>query len=155
MMHAMGSHPIFQNLRNYMPQPQNANANAGADADADTDAFAPPVDTFNTPAAYVLHVAIPGARKEDVGVTWDAEARQLRIAGVVHRPGDEAFLATLQGGGERRVGLFERHVALPGDDEIETMDISARMEDGVLVVTAPKVPREEKEWTEIHKVDIE
>lgn len=150
-MRTIGSHPILQNLHDYIP----ANNNTSRDGSTDIDTFSPPVDTFDTPAAYVLHAALPGARKEDVGVSWDADSRSVRIAGVVHRPGDEAFLATLQGGGERRVGMFERQVVLPGEDEVEGMGISAKMEDGVLVVTVPKVPRGEKEWTEIHKVDVE
>lgn len=80
----------------------------------------------------------------------------LRVAGVVHRPGDEEFQATLVRG-ERRVGAFAREVVLPpdgekGNEEIDADAITAKMEDGVLVVTVPKV---EKEWTEIRKVDIE
>jgi HSP20 family protein len=65
--------------------------------------------------------------------------------------------------GERRVGEFAREVRLPPktwaavdengrEDEIDADGITAKMEDGVLVVTVPKV---EKEWTEIRKVDIE
>ncbi|KAI9171452.1 Heat shock protein 16 [Paramyrothecium foliicola] len=121
------------------------------------DAFEPPVDVFNTDRAYVLHVALPGARKEDVGVSWDPDAGALRIAGVVHRPGDEAFLQSLAST-ERRVGVFERSIALPppgaatAKDEVDGFGITAKMEDGLLVVTVPKV---EKEWTEIRKVDIE
>jgi HSP20 family protein len=48
-------------------------------------------------------------------------------------------------------------VALPPEgveerDEIDSFGITAKMEDGVLVITVPKV---EREWTEIRKVDIE
>lgn len=53
--------------------------------------------------------------------------------------------------------MFERNINLPpaGVAEKEDVDgqgISARMEDGVLVVVVPKV---EREWTEIRKVDIQ
>ena len=80
----------------------------------------------------------------------------LNIAGVVYRPGDEEFLSTLASS-ERRVGMFERNVTLPPEgstqrDEVDGLAISAKMEDGVLVIAVPKL---EKEWTEIHKVDIE
>jgi len=65
--------------------------------------------------------------------------------------------------GERRVGLFERKVQLPpfggvardaeGEkEEVDADHITARMEDGILIVVVPKV---EKEWTEVRKVDIE
>ncbi len=117
--------------------------------------FVPPVDVFSTETAYVLHVALPGAKKEDVGVNWDAEKGVLNIAGVVYRHGDEEFLKTLSTS-ERKVGMFERSIKLPpGEEEKEEVNsdaITARLEDGVLVVTVPKV---EREWTEVKRVDIE
>lgn len=118
------------------------------------DAFVPPVDVFNTEGAYVLHVSLPGALKEDIGVNWDGE--KINIAGVVYRPGNEEFLQSLASS-ERKVGMFERSIKLPppGSDEKEDIDglnITAKMENGILIVTIPKT---EKEWTEIHKVDIE
>lgn len=142
------NHPFFRNLRDQAQRFQSQSDNP--------DSFAPPVDVFNTERAYVLHVALPGAKKEDIGVNWDADNGVLNIAGVVHRPGDEEFLSTLTSS-ERKVGMFERNVTLPPDgstdkEEIDGFAISARMEDGVLIVTVPKL---EKEWTEIHKVDIE
>ncbi|KND94890.1 Heat shock protein 16 [Tolypocladium ophioglossoides CBS 100239] len=152
MMRSVMNHPFFQGLRDQAQRYAGPNINASDDSNA----FSPPVDVFNTKAAYVVHVALPGARKEDVGVTWNPDAGTLDVAGVVHRPGDESFLSTLAAG-ERRVGVFERSIALPpaGADEKEDVDglhITAKMEDGILVLVVPKV---EKEWTEIRKVDIE
>jgi HSP20 family protein len=154
LFQAFASHPIAQALRTYAEQ-----AGLGADREAgETDSennFTPPIDVFSTPAAYVLHVALPGAKKEDVGVNWDAEKSELNVAGVVYRQGDEEFLKTLSKK-ERKVGVFERSVKLPpGEEEKEEVDgdnITAKLEDGVLIVTVPKV---EKEWTEVKKVDIE
>jgi len=126
-----------------------------AGSDEDGKDFTPAIDTFNTPSAWVLHIALPGAKKEDVGVNWDADKHVLNVAGVVYRGGDEEFLKTLANG-ERSVGVFERSVKLggekAGEDEVDSDNITAKMEDGVLVVTVPKV---EKEWTEVKKVDIE
>lgn len=154
LFEAFASHPIAQALRTYAEQ-----AGLGPDREAgETDVennFTPPIDVFSTPAAYVLHVALPGAKKEDVGVNWDAEKSELNVAGVVYRQGDEEFLKTLSKR-ERKVGVFERSVKLPpGEEEKEELDgenITAKLEDGVLIVTVPKV---EKEWTEVKKVDIE
>ena len=81
---------------------------------------------------------------------------------MVYRPGGEEFLKGLVSG-ERRMGLFERKVMLPpfgggsrdaeGEkEEVDADNITARMEDGILIVVVPKV---EKEWTEVKKVDIE
>lgn len=144
------NHPFAQTLRDWADQA------TGATSDS-SDSFRPPLDLFESDAEYVLHVAIPGAKKEDVGVHWDPEAGNLRIAGVVHRPGDEAFLQGMRSS-ERRVGEFERTVKLPpGEnqkkDEVDGDGIAAKMEDGVLIVRVPKV--EKDEWTEVRKVDIE
>ena len=164
LLRSAAGHPFFQNLRNNIAA-QVANNNGIRNVDESNNdnnnnnsasGFTPPVDLFTTDRAYVLHVALPGAKKEDIGVNWDPERGVLNIAGVVHRPGDEEFLSTLTSG-ERKIGLFERSIKLPPvgtseKDEVDGLSISAKMEDGVLIVTVPKI---EKEWTEIHKVDIQ
>ncbi|CZT20071.1 uncharacterized protein RCC_05928 [Ramularia collo-cygni] len=116
--------------------------------------FHPDVDIFDTSESFVVHVSLPGAKKEDVGVNWDAEKSELSIAGVVHRPGDEEFLKTLALD-ERKVGAFERKVRLGSRANPASIDIdgiTARMEDGVLTVEVPKL---DAGYVEIKKVDIE
>jgi HSP20 family protein len=161
LIDSFSTHPIAQAIRSYAEQ--YAAQTGPFSSNSDTNAFVPPVDIFATPSAYILHIALPGAKKEDVGVNWDAEKSELNVAGVVYRPGDEEFIKNLKRG-ERRVGVFERNVKLPlaggaigeeGEKEREEIDgdnITAKLEDGVLVVTVPKV---EKEWTDVKKVDIE
>ncbi|RDL34648.1 uncharacterized protein BP5553_07776 [Venustampulla echinocandica] len=160
LMAALSTHPLAQTFRDYAGQagfaaggPQRSGETP---EDVDTEnTFIPPIDVFSTEKQFVLHVALPGARKEDVGVNWDEEKGVLNLAGVVYRQGDEAFLETLTQS-ERKVGMFERTIKLPpGDGEKEEVDgdaITAKLEDGILVVTVPKV---EKEWTEVKRVDIE
>lgn len=153
-MHAFNNHPFADTIRDYISQ---VNGRARPDqGETDNDSFVPPVDTFNTENAYVLHVALPGCSKEDVGVHWDADKGEVKVAGVVYRPGNETFIQGLVTG-ERRIGMFERSIKLPptGVDEKEDIDgfnITAKMENGLLVITVPKV---EKEWTDVRKVDIE
>lgn len=116
--------------------------------------FTPSADVFDTEDGYVVHVALPGAKKEDVGVNWDADKSELSIAGVIYRPGDEDFLKTLAMA-ERKVGVFERKIRLgsrASPAQVDADSISAKMEDGVLIVTIPKIDRE---YVEIKKVDIE
>lgn len=124
-------------------------------SDEADETFVPPLDLFSTERSYILHIALPGAKKEDVGVNFDSDKGVLSIAGVVYRHGDEEFLKTLTTS-ERKVGMFERTVKLPpAEEEKEEVDgdnITAKLEDGVLVVTVPKV---EKDWTEVKRVDIE
>lgn len=134
--------------------------------------FSPPVDVFDTQTAYLVHVSLPGAKKEDIGVHWDAEKHTLNIAGVLYRAnGADHELVNQMIQWERPVGLFERAVRLPlpqrnvrvpinGEAdressivEIDTDHIVAKLEDGVLVLTVPKLVRE-KEWVELKKVDV-
>lgn len=135
--------------------PKDAGATTSKDVSGSTNSkdFTPPADIFDTPDAYVVHVSLPGAKKEDVGVNWDADKSELNIAGVVYRPGDEDFLKTLALD-ERKVGVFERKVKLGSKANPANVDsdgIAAKMEDGVLLVTIPKT----EEFVDVKKVDIE
>ena len=132
--------------------PKDATASKDATG-ANSKDFTPPADIFDTPDAYVVHVSLPGAKKEDVGVNWDADKSELNIAGVVYRPGDEEFLKTLALD-ERKVGVFDRKVKLGSKANPANVDadgIAAKMEDGVLLVTIPKT----EEFVDVKKVDIE
>lgn len=116
--------------------------------------FKPEADVFDTSDAFVVHISLPGAKKEDVGVNWDAEKSELSIAGVIYRPGDEELLKTLALD-ERKVGAFERQVRLgsrANPAQVDVDGISARLEDGILRVEVPKL---DSGYVEIKKVDIE
>ncbi len=84
--------------------------NATNKKDEDQD-HSPDADVFDTDTAFVIHVSVPGAKKEDIGVNWDAEKSELSVAGVIYRPGDEEFLKTLAMD-ERKIGAFERKIRL-------------------------------------------
>ncbi|KAL9023236.1 MAG: hypothetical protein Q9196_007323, partial [Gyalolechia fulgens] len=116
--------------------------------------FSPPADVFDTDESYIVHVSLPGAKKEDVGVNWDADKSELSVAGVIYRPGDEELLKTLALD-ERQVGAFERKVRLGSRATPALVDddgLSAKMEDGVLIVT---IPKRDAGYVEVKKVDIE
>ena len=116
--------------------------------------FTPPADIFDTEDAYIIHISLAGAKKEDVGVNWDADKSELNIAGVIYRPGDEEFLKTLALD-ERKVGVFERKVKLGSKvnpAQVDAEGISAKMEEGVLMITIPKL---DNDIVEVKKVDIE
>jgi HSP20 family protein len=124
------------------------------EASNENNDWSPEVDVFDTQSAYVVHASLPGAAKEDVGVTWDPERSELAIAGVVHRPGDEEFLKTLALD-ERKVGAFERKVRLgtrANPAQVDVDGIVAKFENGILIIEVPKMMGE---FVEIKKVDIE
>ena len=139
-------------LSNIAPKDSTATTNKDATNPNSKD-FTPPADIFDTPDAYVVHISLPGAKKEDVGVNWDADKSELNVAGVIYRPGDEEFLKTLALD-ERKVGVFDRKVKLGSKANPANVDadgIAAKMEDGVLLVTIPKT----EEFVDVKKVDIE
>ncbi|KAI9808170.1 MAG: hypothetical protein M1825_004627 [Sarcosagium campestre] len=116
--------------------------------------YRPAVDVFTTQSSYHVHVSLPGAKKDDVGLDWNADKSELSIGGVIYRPGDEDFLNTLAMG-ERKVGAFKRKVRLGNERnpaEVDADAITAKLEDGVLRVELPKV---EKDYVDVKKVDIE
>lgn len=143
----MGLHPFFQFLQSQLDATTQG-------AESESNDFKPPVDVFSTPTAYHIHVSLPGVKKEDVGLNYDADKSELSIAGVIYRPGDEEFLKTLAMG-ERKVGVFERKVKLGNERhpaEVDIEGITAKLEDGVLKI---EVPRMEKDFVNVKKVDIE
>lgn len=120
----------------------------------DGEDFKPEVDVFDTTESFIVHISLPGAKKEDLGVHWDAEKSELNISGVVHRPGDEELLKTLALD-ERKVGAFDRKVRLgsrANPAQVDVDGISAKLEDGILRVD---VPKQDSGYVEIKKVDIE
>jgi len=152
--------PAIQNImRNFMPgtQPQ-PNATTATDPASSTDSasFTPPLDLFTTPTSYTIHISLPGAKKEDIGVHYAPTTSTLTISGVVYKPGSEEFLATMTSSERRDFGMFERNVVLRGNEqdagEVDADGISAKMENGILIITVPKIDRD---WEDVKKVEIE
>jgi len=149
---------IGEFISQFVPEEVLAGAKASfgnnTDAEKDSKDFTPPADIFDTEDAYIVHISLPGAKKEDVGVNWDADGSELNVAGVIYRPGDEEFLKTLALD-ERKVGVFERKVKLGSKvspAQVDSDAISAKMEDGILMITIPKM---DSDIVEVKKVDIE
>jgi HSP20 family protein len=118
------------------------------------ESFMPEIDVFDTTDSFIVHVSLPGAKKEDVGVNWDSDKSELSIAGVVYRPGDEELLKTLALD-ERKAGMFERKVRLgsrANPAQVDVDSVSAKLEDGILRVDVPKL---DAEYVDVKKVDIE
>lgn len=132
----------------------HASASSHKDKYETSDDYAPDADVFDTEMAFVVHVSLPGARKEDVGVNWDLEKSELSVAGVIYRPGDEELLKTLALN-ERKVGPFERKIRLgtrASPAQVDADGITAKLEEGVLRIEVPKL---DGGYVEIHKVDVE
>ncbi|OAX80497.1 hypothetical protein ACJ72_05175 [Emergomyces africanus] len=106
--------------------------------------FVPRADVFDTATRYIIHASLPGAQKKDISVDYDTESSTLRFAGVVYRPDldEELSNALIVDGRSREVGVFEREICLGSRDKpahVDADNISAKLVDGVLVLSLPKV----------------
>ncbi|KAG5913672.1 hypothetical protein E4U61_006654 [Claviceps capensis] len=111
--------------------------------------FTPDIDVVETPESYSVQASLPGAKKEDVKVSWDPRTYELRIEGVVSRSvgndGEEEEAEAEQSGPfslrERQTGKFSRTVYLGSqvdEDKVEEGGLSAGMDDGVLRIAVPR-----------------
>ncbi|CAP94101.1 hypothetical protein E8E15_004995 [Penicillium rubens] len=105
--------------------------------------FAPSVDVFDCPDKYIVHVSLPGAKKGDLSLDYEADESVLHLAGVVYRPGvnEDLHKALVMEERGQHVGVFEREVRLgtrvpPAFVIVD--QISAKLEDDVNV-TLPKI----------------
>ncbi|MCO5609026.1 hypothetical protein L7F22_063247 [Adiantum nelumboides] len=93
------------------------------------------VDWKETPEAHVFKANLPGLAKEDVKV--QVEGRVLQISG--ERKKEETRAEDKWHRVERVQGSFLRRFRLPENAKVD--EVKATMENGVLTVTLPKMPK--------------
>jgi HSP20 family protein len=91
--------------------------------------WSPLSDVSETDDSYLVHVELPGMRKDQVDV--QLLDRELVITGEIRESEDGKRRRS-----SRRTGRFEYRTYLPGD--IKPDQVSAELADGVLTVTVPK-----------------
>jgi HSP20 family protein len=96
------------------------------------DSWAPPIDVYETPDAYVVTAEVPGLSREDVELA--IEDSRLTIRG--HRPPGVSAGAMHFHQIERGHGSFSRTFAFA--DKINAEAVKAELADGVLRVSLPK-----------------
>ncbi|KKZ60311.1 hypothetical protein EMCG_04954 [[Emmonsia] crescens] len=119
------------------------NSTDGRSEDKEVD-FVPRADVFDAATRYIIHVSLPGAQKKDISVDYDTENSTLRLAGVVYRPNldEELSNALVVDGRSREVGVFQQEIRLGSRDKpahVDADNISAKLVDGVLALSLPKV----------------
>lgn len=105
--------------------------------------YAYPVDLFETDDALVLEMAVPGVRHEDLDVS--VEGRQLTLRARVPEQNDQQRRYWMQGIPRGEIG---RNVKLPASVDVD--NIQARVHDGLLTLTMPKVAE-----AQVRKIAIE
>jgi HSP20 family protein len=93
--------------------------------------WAPPITIYESPAEFVVHVDLPGLRRDNVGV--HLENGMLVIAG---QRGPSPANGEALRHAEVRLGAFRRAVPIPAG--LCTTDMTARLENGVLEVRIPR-----------------
>jgi HSP20 family protein len=96
--------------------------------------WAPPIDIYETGAAYVITVEVPGVTREDVELT--VEDTQLTIRGRRLEAHDRTPEAVRYHLVERGYGTFSRSFEFA--EKVDVQAVSAELADGVLTITLPK-----------------
>lgn len=108
-------------------------------------AWAPPLDIFETPEAYVVTAELPGFGPDQVDVT--VSEGTLTISGerkFYDEVNEDSFHRI-----ERRFGSFQRSITLPTQAQSEK--ISADFDKGVLTVSIPKAETAKPRRVEINQ----
>lgn len=97
---------------------------------------APAVNVLETKDDYIVELAAPGLRKEDFDVTIDNDGNLAIKMENHHQNNSEARYLRR----EFSYSTFEQTIILP--DEVDRTKISARVADGILTITLPKLQPE-------------
>ncbi|WP_295884413.1 Hsp20/alpha crystallin family protein [uncultured Thiohalocapsa sp.] len=116
---------------------------AWADLLEGLQAPAPSVDVIDRDDAVVVKAEIPGVRKEDVEISLTENTLTLRGESRHEDKQDEGSFHRR----EIRRGAFSRVITLPA--AVDTDKATAKFEDGMLVVSMPKVTKTSRKRVEI------
>lgn len=109
------------------------------------EAWTPPIDVYETDAAFVVSAELPGLAREDIELVLDAS--QLTLRGRRHARPAEAPPVVHFHQVERAHGAFARTFEFA--EAIDVAAVSADLSNGVLTVTLPKVPAAPLRTTEV------
>ena len=100
----------------------------------DAPGWTPPVDLYETSAAFVLTAELPGLTRDQIEI--HAEDARIVIRGARGTNEGREIPCEQYHGVERGHGHFSRAFTLP--EPIAVEDITAELKDGILTVTMPK-----------------
>jgi HSP20 family protein len=99
------------------------------------DTWAPAIDVYETPAAYVVTAEVPGVRRDQIDLAVEDSRLTLRGQRAERRSTSDVLHFHQI---ERSYGSFARTFEFA--DKIDVERVSADLAEGVLTVTLPKIP---------------
>ncbi|KAK9379435.1 HSP20-like chaperone [Kockiozyma suomiensis] len=137
----MGRHYSGPQCRGTPPasKSENAQSNPAASTPVTKLDFVPAVDIYETDSAFFIHASLPGASPNAISVNFEPKTNEVVLAGEIKRPAPFTDHTDSLRVSERRVGNFERRVRLGPSVKIISDNISAKLINGVLEVSVPKV----------------
>ncbi len=109
-----------------------------------TSDWSPAVDIAEEKDAYVIHADLPGVKPEEIEVSMENGVLTIRGERKDERSVDEEGYKLI----ERMQGTFYRRFSLP--DTADAENITAKTENGVLVI---RIPKHEKART--HRIEVQ
>ena len=106
--------------------------------------FVPGKDIIETDDDIIVHIALPGIKKEDLKLNVSEKIVEVRAKFDVEADISGTYVTLT----DRQTGIVKRDVILP--KKVIPDKASAKLENGILRVKIPKL-----EKTELHKVKIE
>ncbi len=98
-----------------------------------TEEWSLPIDLAESQKQFVVRAPLPGMKSEDIHITLQGDALTISGESKAHQEQpDERWLLH-----EQRTGIFQRSVRLPAP--INTEQAQARLQDGILILTLPKM----------------
>ena len=106
--------------------------------------FVPGKDIIETDDDIIVHIALPGIKKEDLKLNVSEKTVEVRAKFDIESDISGTYVTLT----DRQTGIVKRDVMLP--KKVIADKASAKLENGILRVTIPKL-----EKTELHTVEIE
>ncbi|KAK9476336.1 HSP20-like chaperone [Lipomyces japonicus] len=125
---------------------QSLNNTAGAPTQFASDAFTPLANVYDTDDAVLIHVAVPGASASSIEVEFDPKSSDIAISGEAITTNSSRSRVAAASGLFSKVaeipsGKFSRRIRIPAgsNNEIDQDKITAKLVNGILEVTVPKI----------------
>lgn len=117
--------------------------NRGSSEESTSAVWAPRTDLLETDDSFELRLDVPGMKKEDININLENSTLTVRGQRESKRTDDTEDYVRV----ERAFGTFHRTFTLP--DAVDSEQIEATYEHGVLTITVPKTKENTRRQIEI------